>query len=111
MEPPLPTPGPSAEAGDRAAADALFAALYGELHRMAQRELARRGAGVTLYDDTFTTITDLRAARILRADSSETKQVEAFMTYLFANGQGPDGLLYLLTDEANGALLRIDPAK
>ena len=24
--------------------------------------------------------------------------------------QGPDGLLYLLTDEANGALLRIDPA-
>jgi glucose/arabinose dehydrogenase len=26
-------------------------------------------------------------------------------------GQGPDGLLYLLTDEADGALLRIDPAK
>ena len=25
--------------------------------------------------------------------------------------QGPDGLLYLLTDEADGALLRIDPAK
>ena len=30
----------SAEQGDRAAADALFAALYGELHRMARRELA-----------------------------------------------------------------------
>ena len=25
--------------------------------------------------------------------------------------QGPDGLLYLLTDEADGALLRIEPAK
>ena len=25
--------------------------------------------------------------------------------------QGPDSLLYLLTDEADGALLRIDPAK
>jgi glucose/arabinose dehydrogenase len=24
--------------------------------------------------------------------------------------QGPDGLLYLLTDEADGALLRIEPA-
>ena len=28
-----------------------------------------------------------------------------------ASRQGPDGLLYLLTDEADGALLRIDPAK
>jgi len=25
--------------------------------------------------------------------------------------QGPDGLLYLLTDEDNGALLRIEPAQ
>ena len=38
----------TAERGDRAAADAVFAALYEELHRMARRELARRGAGVTL---------------------------------------------------------------
>jgi len=37
----------SAEAGDRAAADALFSALYDELHRLARRELARRGV-VTL---------------------------------------------------------------
>jgi RNA polymerase sigma factor (TIGR02999 family) len=37
----------SAEAGDRAAADVLFAALYDELHRMARRELAKRGV-VTL---------------------------------------------------------------
>src|SRR4026207_386532 len=38
----------SAEQGDRAAADAVFTALYEELHRMARRELARRGGGVTL---------------------------------------------------------------
>ena len=38
----------SAEAGDAAAADALFAALYAELHGLAQRELARRGGSVTI---------------------------------------------------------------
>jgi RNA polymerase sigma factor (TIGR02999 family) len=43
----------SAEQGDREAADALFAALYDELHRMARRELARRGAGVTLGATTL----------------------------------------------------------
>ena len=35
----------SAEGGDRSAADALFAALYAELHRLAKRELARSSAG------------------------------------------------------------------
>ena len=43
----------SAEQGDRAAADALFTALYGELHRMARRELGRRGGGVTLSATTL----------------------------------------------------------
>jgi RNA polymerase sigma factor (TIGR02999 family) len=43
----------SAEQGDRAAADALFAALYGELHRMARRELAKRGSSVTLGATTL----------------------------------------------------------
>ena len=43
----------SAERGDRAAADAVFAALYDDLHRMARRELARRGAGVTLSATTL----------------------------------------------------------
>jgi RNA polymerase sigma factor (TIGR02999 family) len=38
----------AAEQGDRLAADALFTALYDELHRLARRELAKRGAGVTL---------------------------------------------------------------
>jgi RNA polymerase sigma factor (TIGR02999 family) len=42
-----------AEGGDRAAADAVFAALYDELHRMARRELAKRGGGVTLGATTL----------------------------------------------------------
>jgi RNA polymerase sigma factor (TIGR02999 family) len=43
----------SAERGDRAAADALFTALYAELHRMARRELSKRGSGVTLGATTL----------------------------------------------------------
>ena len=43
----------SAELGDRAAADALFTALYEELHRMARRELSKRGGGVTLGATTL----------------------------------------------------------
>ena len=43
----------SAERGDRAAADALFSALYAELHRMARRELSKRGSGVTLGATTL----------------------------------------------------------
>ncbi len=43
----------SAESGDRAAADSLFAELYAELHRMARNELARRGGGVTLGATTL----------------------------------------------------------
>jgi RNA polymerase sigma factor (TIGR02999 family) len=38
----------SAERGEAAASEALFAALYAELHRMAKRELARRGGKLTL---------------------------------------------------------------
>lgn len=34
----------AAEGGDSGATDALFTALYAELHRMAKRELARQGA-------------------------------------------------------------------
>lgn len=38
----------STESGDRTAADALFTTLYGELHTLAQRQLARRGSDLTL---------------------------------------------------------------
>jgi RNA polymerase sigma factor (TIGR02999 family) len=43
----------SAENGDPAAAEALFAGLYGELHRLARRELARRGGLGTLGATTL----------------------------------------------------------
>jgi RNA polymerase sigma factor (TIGR02999 family) len=43
----------SAEGGDRQAADALFTALYGELHRMAQRQLARSAPYLTLGTTTL----------------------------------------------------------
>ena len=43
----------SAEQGSRAAADALFTTLYGELHRMARRELVKRGNGMTLGATTL----------------------------------------------------------
>jgi ECF sigma factor len=36
------------ERGDVSAADALFSALYSELHRIAKRELARQGVLVSL---------------------------------------------------------------
>jgi RNA polymerase sigma factor (TIGR02999 family) len=38
----------AAEQGDRSASEALFAMLYSELHNLAKRELARRGAPLTL---------------------------------------------------------------
>jgi RNA polymerase sigma factor (TIGR02999 family) len=43
----------SAERGDRSAADALFTALYSELHRVAKRELTRRHAPVSLSATTL----------------------------------------------------------
>lgn len=43
----------AAESGDSAAADALFSSLYAELHRMAKRELARRGAPASLSVTTL----------------------------------------------------------
>ena len=41
METAIPSLIASAESGDGSAADALFAALYSELHRLAERQLAR----------------------------------------------------------------------
>lgn len=43
----------AAESGDSSATETLFSALYSELHRMAKRELARRGGGVTLSVTTL----------------------------------------------------------
>jgi RNA polymerase sigma factor (TIGR02999 family) len=41
------------EQGDRAAGEALFSALYSELHRLAKRELARQGVAVSLGATTL----------------------------------------------------------
>lgn len=43
----------AADGGDRAAAEALFAALYAELHRLAKRELANVGVPVTISATTL----------------------------------------------------------
>jgi RNA polymerase sigma factor (TIGR02999 family) len=43
----------AAEAGDPSAAPALFSALYAQLHRVAKRELARRGAAPSLGATTL----------------------------------------------------------
>jgi RNA polymerase sigma factor (TIGR02999 family) len=43
----------TADAGDPAAASALFATLYGELHAIAERELRRGGADLTLGTTTL----------------------------------------------------------
>jgi RNA polymerase sigma factor (TIGR02999 family) len=43
----------AAEKGDKGAADALFSALYAELHRLAKRELARQGAPPSLSVTTL----------------------------------------------------------
>ena len=43
----------AADQGDASAADALFGALYAELHRLAKRQLARHGAGMSLGATTL----------------------------------------------------------
>src|SRR5262245_17849586 len=45
--------GSAIETGDPVAAEVLFATLYGELHRMARREVRRRGGFVTLGATTL----------------------------------------------------------
>jgi aldose sugar dehydrogenase len=53
--------------------------------------------------------------RILFNDKMEELRREALLTDLHQRvrdiRQGPDGLLYLLTDEKEGAMLRIEPAQ
>jgi RNA polymerase sigma factor (TIGR02999 family) len=53
LEPTLSLLIQAAERGDRSAADALFSALYSELHRVARRELARQGMPLTLGATTL----------------------------------------------------------
>ena len=43
----------AAEKGDHSAKESLFTTLYSELHSMAKRELARRGAHLSLKASTL----------------------------------------------------------
>ena len=53
MEPTISSLIGAAERGDGVAADALFSALYAELHRLAKRELARHGRTRSLSATTL----------------------------------------------------------
>ena len=53
MESTIPSLIAAAERGDTSAANALFAALYAELHGLARRELARGGSGMTIGATTL----------------------------------------------------------
>lgn len=53
MDPALSPLIEAARSGGDAASDALFAALYAELHRIAKREVARQGAGAHLSATTL----------------------------------------------------------
>jgi RNA polymerase sigma factor (TIGR02999 family) len=68
----------AADRGDRSAADALFDALYRELHRMAKRELVRKGLPISLSATTL-----LHQAYIEMASNDRTPFVDqgAFMGY------------------------------
>jgi RNA polymerase sigma factor (TIGR02999 family) len=68
----------STECGDRSAADALFAALYSELHRLAKRQLARNGPGVTLG---ATTLLHEAYLNISRRESAVFPDRGRFMAY------------------------------
>lgn len=78
MEPSLPALIAEAESGNVSAADALFSALYVELHSLARRELARQGLPISLGATTL-----LHQAYIEMASKDEALflQRAAFMGY------------------------------
>jgi RNA polymerase sigma factor (TIGR02999 family) len=68
----------SADLGDPASGAALFAALYSELHRVAQRELARQGWGVSLG---ATSLLHEAYLDLSRKDSARFPDRPRFMAY------------------------------
>jgi len=68
----------STDAGDRSAADALFSALYAELHELARRQLAGSGWGVTLGP---TTLLHEAYLNIARREGREFPDRARFMGY------------------------------
>ncbi len=68
----------AAEQGDRTAAENLFAVLYAELHRVAKRELARRGVPVSL---SATTLLHSAYIEIAQRDGVSFPDEARFMGY------------------------------
>jgi RNA polymerase sigma factor (TIGR02999 family) len=68
----------SAERGDQSAADALFSALYTELHRVAKRELARQGVPVSL---SATTLLHKAYIEVAERDGTSFPDRARFMAY------------------------------
>jgi RNA polymerase sigma factor (TIGR02999 family) len=66
------------DGGDRSAVEALFAALYAELHGLARRELARRGEGASLG---VTTLLHEAYIDISRRDTLDFPSKGQFMAY------------------------------
>ena len=68
----------AAERGDQCAADTLFAALYTDLHRMAKRQLANSGGGVTIG---VTTLLHEAYLDISKRESAVFPDQARFMAY------------------------------
>ena len=68
----------AAETGDSAAADTLFSTLYSELHRLAKRELARRGSPASL---SVTTLLHEAYLDIAKRDGPSFPDRARFMGY------------------------------
>ncbi|HEY4381992.1 MAG TPA: ECF-type sigma factor [Acidobacteriaceae bacterium] len=68
----------AAERGDKPAADALFAGLYSELHRLAKYELARHGAPMSLG---ATTLLHKAYIEIAAKDTAVFDDCNRFMGY------------------------------
>jgi len=68
----------SAERGDGPATDALFAALYAELHRLAQSQLRRSGSGLTIG---ATTLLHEAYLDMARRESTSFPDQGRFMAY------------------------------
>jgi RNA polymerase sigma factor (TIGR02999 family) len=83
----------AAEHGSKPAADALFSALYSELRRLAKRELARRGAPISL---SATTLLHKAYIEIAGKDGKSFADRSRFMGYAARVMRG------LIIDHARG---------
>ena len=96
-----------AEGLDSPASEALFAALYSQLHRLAERELARRGHGATLG---VTTLLHEAYLDIARREGAEFCDEARFMCYAARVMRGSDALP--VSPSANAlSIVRVPPKR